>query len=743
MRTIVINTSKEAINTKLDVLFKAPFDQSNLLWYDSNLTNLDAVAQKIKQTLINDADTVDRDYNMIVLVDLYDFPHGNEMDTTKLYKALLIRYIGVMLVNKLHSEFNLTPMGVSVYFVDSAKYQNYFSLETLTSNPLEQERIANEALSGKENLQIETNAGGDLVDNVPMVKKKSHVDRSREERLIMELFSWTEETNQDAFQWMLKASISEEIYLDFSKTFEEAAVSIQNSHKSAKVLEIALESVVAILSDIEEGNWNEIAVARLPVITSKDYSIYSLTCACKRDNEQSLVESYFSVFANIFSCVQSGQLHKTLTLYEKDSIKQLLIDALKKYQYFSDEKNIDVDFEAIGPIFELRERVYKSRRENAQKQNAYKDKTAEEVADIIMQTTNTNDSTNEVVSGGAKLHGLDRAFYTLVDEVFANYDPEKVKKQNDTIVKSCLKGLWNWRDEQTSEAFKKEVELVLTNAGKNGEKAGTQTASEASRADIAFIKEEYEREYTELINAVTEAEHKLVENQNILLETKDLILKYGDLMRKGKWYLISFIGAIIAVITSVFPYIYMQSYSTNETVIHRVLYGLFIVGFVLLYSVASGIYIGKINKKKRLLKEELEQLKVKSEEERRASIAALYTYYTQTIIDTESHCLLWRELLRRDRENSKKGIKRNNHKKRLEMLAGAVKRFMTMLKFSVEDEACENTAADEKKYEELGLRLNSDASFYSADNQKVYSILLEKSLPEKSETKKEGGEEAQ
>ena len=38
MKTIVINTSKEAKNTKLDILFKTPFDEGSLLWIDNRLS---------------------------------------------------------------------------------------------------------------------------------------------------------------------------------------------------------------------------------------------------------------------------------------------------------------------------------------------------------------------------------------------------------------------------------------------------------------------------------------------------------------------------------------------------------------------------------------------------------------------------------------------------------------------------------------------------------------------------------
>ena len=46
MRTVVINTSKEAKKSKLNILFKAPFDQTSLLWIDRKLDALGECADE-------------------------------------------------------------------------------------------------------------------------------------------------------------------------------------------------------------------------------------------------------------------------------------------------------------------------------------------------------------------------------------------------------------------------------------------------------------------------------------------------------------------------------------------------------------------------------------------------------------------------------------------------------------------------------------------------------------------------
>ncbi|MBE6688494.1 MAG: hypothetical protein E7588_04335 [Ruminococcaceae bacterium] len=727
MRTIVINTSREAMNTRLDILFKAPFDQNSLLWYNIGLSELQNAACEIKQALITDTDTVDRDYNLIVLVDLYNFPHGNEKDAVSIYKALITRYVGITLVNRLYGEFDLIPSGTSVYFADSAELENDWSAEKLAANPVEQKRIEAAETSRVQEKTLKRSTDDLEDDDFSVTVDKTGRDNTQ--KLIMKLFGWTEDISAQDFKWQLNTSITEEQYLDLTDTFKVTADSISKSDKSAKVLDIALESVTGILSDRVNGEWNTPAVsAKLPEFSGRGYVIYALTCRFERDNEQSLIESYFNIFANIFSCVQNQKLNSSVKKYNSKQIRAILTDALKKYRHFSDERNIEVDFEPVSKVFEKREEIYKKRRETAKEYDSeFRNKTPEEVADIIMSEKHGSSEHAEDFPT-YKMRGIDKEFYTLVADIFDNYDTEIINEQNNRIVKTCLKGLWSWRDKQTGEDFKRVVDAVVPR--------NSHDEDGSASADIALMEEQYEREYTNLINSVTETEHKLAANRNILLETKDLIIKYSDLMRKGRNYLICTVGAVVAVCAAALPYIYVQAHSINENFVHRILYILFTAGFAVLYGTASGIYIGKINKEKRVLKDSLEELKKKSEEERRSSIAALYTFYSRTVVETENHCLLWREISRRQKENSRKCIKRNNHKKRLEKLAGAVERFMTMLKISVDDEEYYVTGDDRKRYEADGLSLNAGESFYSNPNYKVYSV-----LPVNTDNSDEKGEE--
>lgn len=730
MRTIVINTSKEAENTKLNILFKAPFDQSSVLWFYRGLPEIGELACEIKQAVITDADVIDRDYNLIVLVDLYSFPRGNEKDANRIYKALLTNYIRVNLVTKLYDEFNLMPMEVSVYFTDSAKLETVVSTPAFR-NPLEQKIAEEQAALDSERPRLRRDEDGNLIDSSEIKLFENKV-RSVEELLIMSIFSWTEKMDSESFVWTLKISITEDEYLDFYKVFFNTAESIKNSDKTADVLSIALNGVQNILSNSEQkGDWRSNYTVRYPISIGGEIDFNCISCSFLRDNEQSLTEGYFSVFANIYTCVKNGRLSREYKSYGKDEIKHMLKNALERFEYFSNEDNISLTFESVAEVFMCREAIYKKRGEIAKEANGNSKKNKDEIiAEIKNVSVVPKDYTDGNVPSGARMHGVDGEFYSLVSDIFRNYDEEVIRAQNHQIVEVCLKDLWKWRDKQTNEDF---IDTLKQTIKMSGEYKKDKTP-EDSKADIAFIREEYDRESTELLNAVTEAEHNLASNQNILFETKELILQYGDLMRKGKIYLISLIGGFIAVLASIFPYLYVQTYSSDSNIIHRILFFIFTAGFVALYCAASLIYSSKISRKKRELCNELKELKDKSEEERERSIRALYEFYSETIIKTESHYLLWREILRRDRENSKKHMMRNNHRKHLKQLVESVRSFATKMKLELD-----NKSDDQGGNFETHLELKGEESFFSPNNRNVYSILPDEYAV--SEDDEEGGKE--
>ena len=733
MKTIVINTSEEARKTGLYDLFKAPFDEDALLWYEISLDKIAEMPEIIKQRLIMDTDVVDRDYHLIVLVDLNKFPFGNGKEALDMYKALVSQYMCVMVVNKLHKQYNLAPKGASVYYIDSAKKEGGFDLSKLPANTEEQMKAENELarIAEERASHPSKDKEGNLCDDGHC--ERVTASRTVEQKRLMELFSWTEDSYED---WTLKISVTEDLSIDFSETFETIRLSVEKSVESADRLGIILSEVMRYMS-AASGDWRKTAVVVNPGLVKGVCEVCSISCTIKRDNEQSKVEGYFGIFANIFTCIRDEKLNPVFEEYDKDEIRELLVNALKKYKYFMSDERIKLKFEYIGVLFKVKERIYKKRKEasrnvNGNDNDIFSGDDSAAVADHIM--SNTSEASGTVGEEELKnvnkhrLFGLDKTFYTLLEEVFAGHDPDVIRSQNSMLVKNCLARLWKWRDKQTEESFratvKREVAEYCSESGKDALISGDgDELVDDNNIEMALNVDECENEYTDLINKITGAQHLLASNENVLLEAKNLIVKYTDLMRKSRFYLIAAVGAVLAVAAAVLPFVYVMHYSASETLVHKGLYAIYLTLFIALYMLGSSIYLAKIAKKKRAIIDELNELKKLSEEERRASIIALHQFYTDTVINAENHWLFWKEIFRRKRENERKGAMRNSHKMNLQKLINIVGGFMTMLKLGINTDQCEADEEDIKEYTKKNLELRGEETFYTEGNRRIYSFL--------------------
>ncbi len=731
MKTIVINTSKEAAETKLDVLFKTPCDRNSLLWFETELADIQDMPPVIRQALIDNVDIVDRDYNLIVLVDLCSLPHGNDSNYVNIYKPLLARYIGMKLVCPLHSNQGITPKATSLYFADSStpgEWYDYAAFQDINAEE-QQKRKNREALEAEAALQAAVNSRdgeGGLVDVYDAVDQKQSKQTiySQNDKIIMDIFGWTENITKDEISWQLPLSVGERKDLDYTDVFALETTAISCRSDRVAVIDSALEVIRNVISNTKNSGYDQF-LSRLPDGAPIEYVINCLSHNFARDNERAVIEGFFNLLANIFDCVQTGSLDLEFKLYSFENIKDLLLSALKKYKYFSIEENVTVEFEPVAKIYEKKERIFSLRNDAKNIITGNNNKTPDDIAKEIMSKRTAYTQTVHT-----KLRGVDAEFQSLVTAVFNNYDPELIREQNSEIVKQCLTELWELRDKQTGEGFSRIVDSVLG--------ADSDKSTRNVRETIVFIEADYERDYSALINRVTETEHSLSSNKNILLETKDLVLKYGDLMRKGKVYLISSIGAFISMAVAVLPYLYVEYYGGTNPFTFAAMGPIVVAGAFALYGTAASVYASRIASKKRALKGQLEDIKKKSESERKESIKALYQYYSKTVVDAENHYLLWREISRRDRENAKKGIKRNNHIKQLEFLIGEIRRFMTMLKIEVSEEACAVTDDDKARYKSEKLSLYAEESFHSPKNQKIYSVIPVKTHDKEN---KEGGEE--
>ncbi len=719
MKTIVINTSVEAKNTGLDVLFKVPFDPNNFLWFDVALAELSEFAGKVKQSLINETFTVDRDYNLIVLVDLCDFPHSQNKDYLPVYKALMSRYISKTLVSKLHNKYEVAPMGVLVYFMDAAKKRSGVDASEFYKNAqLEEEERQKQLLQNElnESKKAKSDKSGNDVSQT-IGYNDYIVEYENDEEMIMEIFSWDKNEMSENLDAKMRISASSDLTVDFFEVFETELSSYYNGYKIDGVIK---ELVVSIINAIEKkaGKWDYIAEIEVPDTRGIDCKMFAVSCVVNHENEQSKLEGYFNVFANVFNCVQNELIVPGFRTYENKEIAKMLAKALKKYRYVLSEKKITVNKEPIGKMLKLKDMIFKRRSEletDSVGEDNFWGKESKEIADIIMNDR-SGASEDNTVAEHRFLFGIDKLFYKTVGEIFGNYDDALIQSQNNRLVKNCLTYLWKWRDRQTVNKFKEIVDGIISEDITDDVKTADVVVEE-NNVELALHADDRENEYSEIINEITETEHKLLGNNDVLLDTENLLIKYSDVMRKCRTYWVSTIGAILSVSAVVLPFIYVQHYSTTETIVHKGMYAGYLVLFIALYLVATAIYMTKLASKKKALYKELAELKEESERDRKESIMALHRFYTKTVVKAENHFLFWQEIDRRQRENARKGNMMNSHKLKLEMLIQYVENFMTKLKYSVDIDAEISEKALKK------LCICGEETFYSENNKRIYSFL--------------------
>lgn len=167
MKTIVINTSKALQTTELDILFKAPYNPQELIWYDIELNEIGSLPNEIKAMLTQE-DIIVTAYNLFVIVDFSTFPRAGIRQYSDLYQSLLEKYIEAELLKALGGE---------------CKKANICFLKVGTT--------ADNEVDG---------------------------DASFFVRFLKNSFGWENIENWDHVNWKFRYS-SEELYIDFSNTF--------------------------------------------------------------------------------------------------------------------------------------------------------------------------------------------------------------------------------------------------------------------------------------------------------------------------------------------------------------------------------------------------------------------------------------------------------------------------------------------------------------------------------------------
>ncbi|MBR5459735.1 MAG: hypothetical protein IKV53_02620 [Clostridia bacterium] len=732
MRTIIINTTKEANDTGLDFLFKAPFDSKSLLWIDTALEGIKDSAEFIRETVFTQASLVDRDYKLIVLVNLCSFPRGDEEVAASIYKALLTKYISHELIERL-AALSLVPESISLCYLEP-----------------EFKKTSSEGYG-------ERNEDGRL--------------ESVEKRTLISLFGWDDTMTRDGIRWRLETSFDGS-FIDMRDTFAVYDEQVKNSRADSKLTatDLIIDFVNSAVGNRE--NWGGCRDIKLDAFANgQSLDAKFISFKLRTDNEQEYIEGFFSVFASVFKCVEEASTLCGIEALEHDSIEWLLKRARAKYKHYSEEENIELETEDVRLIVEGREELKKRFVDNAERLYGLKDINGKDTSDKIRNKVasilgikgdgkdksigidftsfkTAFDSKNHKGNATALIEdyrykidndresgdreglqdkhlrkqrissSLDKGFRTLVEAIYENYDADRIKAQNKKLIDNCYRSFWDSRDKQSRETLIEYINELKSHGDLTAstEEQVKRELNGVKNGDLHFYSADMKDDYNKLVEEITDVEHKICKNRDVLLETRSLALRYDDIKRRGRLGTLAVVGGFIAIATAILPYILIQGQSINSNIVHLVLYILFTAGFAALYLIASIIFLNGIIKKKRMLLNEASDLFAQSVWDRWESAVAFYTFYAKTTVEAEAHKLIWAEVEARVEKNRRYCAERNNHKIRLGHMIGLVDRFITRLKYSTDD------GAGEYSFEGCD-KLKGHEAYYTEHNRRIYSIL--------------------
>lgn len=113
MRTVIINTLGSEL--RQNPLFYLPFRQEQFHWMEQKMEQIEASAQEISSNFY-DQDQI-QDYHLVVLVSLAQYQHTRYERLRNVYKDVLFAYLNRYLLEPLIQKHRIPPKAVSVVFV--------------------------------------------------------------------------------------------------------------------------------------------------------------------------------------------------------------------------------------------------------------------------------------------------------------------------------------------------------------------------------------------------------------------------------------------------------------------------------------------------------------------------------------------------------------------------------------------------------------------------------------------------
>ena len=703
MRTVVINTSKAEQNMRFDILFQMPFGADRLFWINEELQNLGGCVKTIADRVLKDAHFVNREMNVIVIVDKLAFPYGRYEAISEMYNKLLRLYVRSTLLQPL-AKISLQPKESCLVTVEYATNPDlpidFF--EKMYDNADEQARAKEEARRKKAEKQYDEN--GEALpdrhtydDDRPPYSDKTAGDGNIDQlqkQILMKLFGWQTGMHGDELKWDVVIDVAQGTIINFETVFPDIVKTCRLSG-DRDLLDLTIKNLIEALVKAE-GEKNPV-----------HYEI-----KCPFDSERDISFAYFQSLVHVYNCIEQGTLNVPAVNISEEKLKTLFEQAYAKYNYYADENHIPLTLEKLeGP-------------RDAEVLEKFADLTITlpedaSVTDPLIRRAFSPEPLRDAADERLTKGSLDERFTNCAKAIAEDYAREHIEAQNTEVLMICMNQYLAWRDEKTAEGLK--AALDEANKRKDDDPALKQDGIADITGRFEILEKKYEEMRKEDIENIVSVANEPADYENVCHRTNVLCTEYDHLCKQAKRYKLAMFGGAACVAVLFLAYLIYEGVSGWKGLARLPLYLGTLAAFAAAYLCAMGWYIHKIRAKKTDLFIQLKELKELGEKRRLESLVRLKNYYETVMTRAETHSLWWVVVQERYRRNFRLGTLKSDHVKLFGDLRKATLGFATKMKVYID-----RNAAVKEKWTDFDV----EKSYYDDPNVKYYAFF---EIPEKKE----------
>ena len=708
MRTVVINTSAMEKDMRFDILFRIPFGEERLLWLNEDLPNLGGCVKTITERILKTPHFVDKDLNLIVIVDKYAFPYRRYRDFNEVYDRLLLTYVRSVLVEPLEKE-NLSPREYCLFTVE---YRSEDEMPINLLRPTFRNADEEQEYAERSAVQTEEDAPQPQEDGAHRLKPRrslpgkqkngrpngSGSEDSYQDQILCKLFCWKRDGKPQDIAWKIVIDEPKNVQIDLEPAFYDLAKSARDMDEDRDAFRALFPLLEERLQKVYDVDENE----------KKRTFLFSVTC--DSENERDITMAYFQALVRVYHCIEEGRLGIECPALTEEEIRQMLQEAYAKYDFYAREENIPVRFEVLdGPNDDAVIENFAKLEIKIPADTTFSDPL---IRAVFSSSPGTPPSVDSKESGS-----LDDKFLECAKKLYAGHDRESIEAQNTEVLMLCMGQYLEWRDEKSVD----DMRFALEN--ENKDRRLSLEYKQPGMGEVVGRYEKLEQKYAALhkkdVENIVTVENDPLDYEDVCHKTSVLCAKYEHLCKKGRLYKLAAIGGAVCVLLLFSGYMIYCGVTGWQGLARLPLYLGTLAAFAFAYLTSVSLYIRKVRIKKLKCYEELKVLKKDSETRRLNSLIRLKDYYETVMTNAETHSLWWMVILEKYRRDLVLGGLRNEHVKLFDDLRKATAGFATKLKIDIVDK---KNSGKKEGYKAKLPDFDVEKSYFEEPNVKYYSF---------------------